>query len=92
MRFAFVCPAFPENGRTIYNGYLFVGDQLLSDSPMKDHPLTPMTDASLVRLMAAQSEKNVGLVPLRDVRAGPYVVAGCIEALKVTISSSFLTT
>ncbi|HEX6118560.1 MAG TPA: four-carbon acid sugar kinase family protein, partial [Dongiaceae bacterium] len=42
--FATVCPAFPETGRTIYLGHLFVGDLLLSDSPMRDHPLTPMTD------------------------------------------------
>lgn len=66
--FALVCPAFPENGRTIFNGYLFVGDLLLSDSSMKDHPLTPMCDASLVRVMAAQSAHEVGLVPLADVR------------------------
>lgn len=57
-----VCPAFPANNRTIYQGYLFVGDLLLSDSPMKDHPLTPMRDSSLVRLMQAQSRKSVGLI------------------------------
>lgn len=42
-----VCPAFPENGRTIYQGHLFVGETLLSDSPMRNHPLTPMTDLNL---------------------------------------------
>jgi uncharacterized protein YgbK (DUF1537 family) len=57
-----VCPAFPANGRTVYKGHLFVGDQLLSDSPMRHHPLTPMTDASLLRLMSAQSGLPVGLV------------------------------
>lgn len=57
-----VCPAFPANRRTIYKGHLFVGDALLSDSPMRHHPLTPMTDSSLVRLMAAQSDLQVGLV------------------------------
>ncbi|KAA0688129.1 four-carbon acid sugar kinase family protein [Neorhizobium sp. P12A] len=57
-----VCPAFPANGRTIYKGHLFVGDQLLSESPMRNHPLTPMTDSSLVRLMAAQSTMKVGLI------------------------------
>jgi uncharacterized protein YgbK (DUF1537 family) len=57
-----VCPAFPANRRTVYKGHLFVGDQLLSDSPMRHHPLTPMTDSSLVRLMAAQSGLKVGLV------------------------------
>ena len=48
---AVVCPAFPENKRTIYKGNLFVGDALLSESPMKDHPLTPMRDANLVSVM-----------------------------------------
>lgn len=57
-----VCPAFPANRRTIFKGHLFVGDQLLSDSPMRHHPLTPMTDSSLVRLMAAQSVLQIGLV------------------------------
>lgn len=57
-----VCPAFPAMGRTIYRGHLFVGDQLLSESPMRNHPLTPMTDSSLVRLMAAQSSNEIGLV------------------------------
>lgn len=60
--FAVVCPAFPANGRTVYRGHLFVGDQLLQDSPMKDHPLTPMLRSSLVDLMAAQSARRVGLV------------------------------
>ena len=46
--FTIACPAFPEAGRTIFRGYLFVGDVLLSESGMKDHPLTPMTDANLV--------------------------------------------
>ncbi|MGB0927239.1 MAG: 3-oxo-tetronate kinase [Pikeienuella sp.] len=77
--FALVCPAFPENGRTIFNGYLFVGDLLLSDSSMKDHPLTPMTDASLVRVMAGQSAHDVGLIALSDVRGN---VAGRIEDLR----------
>lgn len=57
-----ICPAFPANRRTIYKGHLFVGDQLLSESPMRHHPLTPMTDSSLVRLMAAQSGLKVGLI------------------------------
>ena len=49
------CPAFPENGRTIYRGYLFVGDVLLSESGMRDHPLTPMCDANLVRVLERQT-------------------------------------
>ena len=68
--FAFVCPAFPTNGRTIYKGNLFVGDQLLSESSMKDHPLTPMRDASLVRLMDAQSSNKTGLITLQQLREG----------------------
>ena len=52
--FTLFCPAFPENGRTIYLGYLFVGDVLLSESGMRDHPLTPMRDPSLVRVLQRQ--------------------------------------
>ncbi len=80
--FALVCPAFPTNGRTIYRGYLYVGDMLLSESPMKDHPLTPMRDSSLIRLMAAQSQGRVGLVPLQDVSAGVVAIRSRIAALK----------
>ncbi len=71
---AIVCPAFPTNGRTVYRGHLFVGDQLLSESPMKDHPLTPMTDSSLVRLMQAQTRSSVGLVTREVVASGPAAV------------------
>jgi uncharacterized protein YgbK (DUF1537 family) len=76
-----VCPAFPANGRTIYQGYLFVGDLLLSDSPMKDHPLTPMRDASLIRLMQAQSKKRVGLV-------GHQIVAQGAEAIREALAKA----
>ena len=69
-----VCPAFPATGRTIYRGHLFVGDVLLSDSGMKDHPLTPMTDANLVNVMARQSRHEVGLVPLSVIMQGPDAV------------------
>lgn len=64
------CPAFPTNKRTVYQGHLFVGDQLLSDSPMKDHPLTPMHDANLVRVLGAQTRRKVGLVPQTIVAQG----------------------
>ncbi|MCA9128967.1 MAG: four-carbon acid sugar kinase family protein [Planctomycetales bacterium] len=57
------CPAFPENGRSVYRGHLFVGDQLLSDSGMRQHPLNPMTDSNLVRVLQAQSNRNVGYLP-----------------------------
>ena len=60
--FAFACPAFPENGRSVYRGHLFVGDQLLSDTGMREHPLTPMTDSNLVRVLQAQTRRRVGLL------------------------------
>lgn len=72
---AVICPAFPANGRTIYQGHLFVGDALLSESSMKDHPLTPMRDANLLRLMEAQSRYETGLVSLQQVYAGPQAIA-----------------
>jgi uncharacterized protein YgbK (DUF1537 family) len=68
--FCCVTPAFPENARTVYKGHLFVGDALLSDSGMRNHPLTPMTDANLVRVMQAQSKGKVGLVDHHVVRGG----------------------
>lgn len=77
-----VCPAFPTNGRTVYRGYLFVGDLLLSESPMKDHPLTPMTDANLVRLMQAQTQLAVGLVPRETVATGSAAIVAAIDAAK----------
>ena len=80
--FALVCPAFPTNKRTIYQGHLFVGDQLLSDSPMKDHPLTPMRDASLIRLMAAQTRRPVDLIPWPVVASGEEPVARAVDALR----------
>ncbi|WP_372614524.1 3-oxo-tetronate kinase [Halomonas sp.] len=56
-------PAFPVNGRTVYQGHLFVGDRLLNDSGMEHHPLTPMGDADLVRVLSRQTPHRVGLVP-----------------------------
>ncbi len=72
---AVVCPAFPETGRTIYQGHLFVGEKLLSDTHMRHHPLTPMTDSNLVNVMAAQSTKPVGLVPFATVDEGAGAIA-----------------
>jgi uncharacterized protein YgbK (DUF1537 family) len=77
-----VCPAFPANGRTIYKGHLFVGDQLLSDSPMRNHPLTPMKDSSLVRLLAGQSTLPVGLVPKEVVAFGADAVHSAFAAAR----------
>lgn len=80
--FCCVTPAFPENGRTIYKGHLFVGDVLLSDSGMRQHPLTPMTDASLVRVMQAQSRGKVGLVEHRVVRGGAAPIHARLRELQ----------
>lgn len=80
--FTLICPAFPANGRRVFQGHLFVDDMLLSDSPMKDHPLTPMRDASVIRLMQAQSQWPVGLIPLSDVIAGPQAIARKIDELR----------
>ena len=73
-----VCPAFPENGRSVYQGHLFVGDVLLSESGMKDHPLTPMRDADLRRVLAAQTDWPVTHVPFG-------VVAGGAEAIRAAL-------
>ena len=68
--FALACPAFPTNGRTIYLGHLFVGNALLNESGMENHPLTPMTDANLVRVLGRQTDGAVGLVPFNIVEQG----------------------
>jgi uncharacterized protein YgbK (DUF1537 family) len=65
--FAVVTPAYPANGRTVYQGHLFVGDVLLSESPMRDHPLTPMRDANLVRVLQQQTPRRVGRLGDPDV-------------------------
>jgi 3-dehydrotetronate 4-kinase len=74
------CPAFPANGRTVYQGHLFVGDQLLSDSPMRDHPLTPMRDANLVRVLQRQTSLEVGLIPYATVNRGVKAIVNAFEA------------
>ena len=68
--FALACPAFPTNGRTIYLGHLFVGNAPLNESGMENHPLTPMTDANLVRVLGRQTDGAVGLVPFTTVEQG----------------------
>ena len=78
---AVVCPSFPENKRTVYQGYLFVGDRLLHETSMRSHPLTPMTDANLIRLMDAQSSRKSGLVPLETVREGVEAVKARMDEL-----------
>jgi uncharacterized protein YgbK (DUF1537 family) len=68
--FTIACPAFPANGRAVFRGYLFVGDVLLDESGMRNHPLTPMTDSNLVRVLGRQTRRKVGLVRHERVRAG----------------------
>jgi uncharacterized protein YgbK (DUF1537 family) len=78
---AIYCPAFPENGRTIFFGHLFVGELLLSDTHMRHHPLNPMTDSSLVRVLARQTKHKVGLVPLKQVQAGSASLRTSLDKL-----------
>ena len=73
------CPAFPENGRSIYMGNLFVGQQPLSESPMKDHPLTPMRDSNLMRLLEPQVTRPVGLVDRLTVAQGVEAVRAALD-------------
>lgn len=80
--FTVVCPAFPENGRTIYCGYLFVANDLLSESGMENHPLTPMTDANLMRVLQRQSASKVGLVPYDAVAKGVAAMQERFVALR----------
>lgn len=80
--FTIACPAFPENGRTIFRGYLFTGDTLLSESGMKDHPLTPMTDSNLVRVLQAQTRRKVGLIRYDTVANGAPAIRDRIAVLR----------
>jgi 3-dehydrotetronate 4-kinase len=76
-----VTPAFPETGRTVYQGNLFVGSVPLNESPLKDHPLNPMRDSNLVRVLARQSRTKVGLVDLAAVARGPVAVRARLSEL-----------
>lgn len=82
--FTVVCPALPINGRTIYNGYLFVGDVLLEESGMRDHPINPMTDSSLVRLMEMQSLGRAGVVRTAVIDQGVAAVKAELDALRAS--------
>lgn len=79
---AIATPAFPDNGRTVFRGHLFVGDQLLSDSSMRDHPLTPMTDSNLVRVLQAQCRRRVGLIDYRCVARGADSIRARMASLR----------
>jgi 3-dehydrotetronate 4-kinase len=74
-------PAFPTNKRTVFKGHLFVGDELLSDSGMRNHPLTPMTDSSLVRVLQRQSRYKVGLVQFATIERGVAAVREAFDRL-----------
>jgi uncharacterized protein YgbK (DUF1537 family) len=76
-----VTPAFPETGRTVYKGNLFVGSVPLNESPLKDHPLNPMHDSNLVRVLARQSHTRIGLVDLGIVAGGPDAVGAHLAGL-----------
>jgi 3-dehydrotetronate 4-kinase len=87
--FTIACPAFPDNGRTVYRGHLFVHDQLLNESGMQHHPLTPMTDPNIVRVLAAQTNLSVDLIRLNLVREGEKAVShafGTRPSQTVTVS------
>ncbi|WP_102106904.1 3-oxo-tetronate kinase [Oceaniglobus roseus] len=75
-----VCPAFPGTGRSVYQGHLFVGDRLLSESGMENHPLTPMTDPDLRRWLARQTSLAVGHVAARDVLQGAEAIRAALAA------------
>lgn len=80
--FTIACPAFPETGRTIFKGHLFVGDQLLSDTHMRHHPLTPMTDSNLVAVLGRQTARGVGLIQHRDIQGGVAAIRDRVETLR----------
>jgi 3-dehydrotetronate 4-kinase len=80
--FTVATPAFPDNGRTVFKGHLFVGDVLLSESSMKNHPLTPMRDANLVHVLQAQCRRKVGLIDYRALAAGAEAVRARMAQLR----------
>ena len=82
--FTIATPAFPDNGRTVFKGHLFVGDVLLNESGMQNHPLTPMLDANLVRVMQAQTQRKVGLIPFHVIARGVQAIDEQIAHLKAS--------
>lgn len=77
---AVVCPAFPRTGRRLFMGHLFVGERLLNESGMENHPLTPMTDADIRRWLRRQTRGDVGHVMLDTVRRGAAATVAAFEA------------
>jgi 3-dehydrotetronate 4-kinase len=80
--FTIATPAFPDNQRTVFKGHLFVGDAPLHESGMQNHPLTPMTDSNLVRVLQAQCRRAVGLIDYRTVAQGAAAIRARIDALR----------
>ncbi|MDR2328863.1 MAG: four-carbon acid sugar kinase family protein [Comamonas sp.] len=80
--FSIATPAFPDNKRTVFKGYLFAGDVLLNESGMQNHPLTPMTDPNLVRVLQSQTRRKVGLIDHSVVAQGADAIRKRIAALK----------
>jgi uncharacterized protein YgbK (DUF1537 family) len=81
-RFTVATPAYPRNGRTVYKGNLFVGDLPLAESGMRDHPLTPMRDSNLVRVLGAQTRRKVSLVPCEVMDRGPGAIQECLKQME----------
>jgi uncharacterized protein YgbK (DUF1537 family) len=86
-KFTIACPAFPANRRTVYNGYLFVNDRLLEESGMESHPLNPMTDSDLVRLLQAQSVGKVSLIGYSIVGCGATCIAQALTEARARESA-----
>lgn len=80
--FTIACPAFPETGRTLFRGHLFVQDSLLSECGMQHHPLTPMKDANLVRVLDEQTTGAVGLLRYDVVGQGASAVVMRMDELR----------
>ena len=81
-RMVITTPSSPAHGRTVYDGYLFVGKTLLAESHMRDHPLNPMKDSSTLRLLEAQSEQPIGLLSLDTIRTGVTATKAAIDAAR----------
>lgn len=80
--FTIAVPALPGNARTQYNGYLFIGEQLISETHMRHHPLNPMTEPNLVRHLQAQTARKVGLIAHAEVRAGAARIRQVADELR----------
>ena len=84
------CPAFPEYGVTVYQGHMFLGPSLMSETPKRNDPVTPMTDANLVRVLQRQSDEKVGLLSHAALHQGQEAAAAAIEAQRATGTKFFV--